>query len=131
MQPVQITLFQLIGVCCGVAAAAYAGKMAFREPARRKSSLLWCLVWMSVAAAMVQPDVTMVVAHAVGIRRGADLVSYMTTLGFLVASFWGYRRLRLADEQVTILVRKIALLEQKSSPAGSRTSQNATGSDLG
>ncbi len=59
------------------------------------------------------PDFVTQVANRVGIGRGADLVSYMAVI-WLVRESLVHRRRRLEDaDQITQLVRAVALLEAR------------------
>jgi len=51
-----------------------------------------------------------------GIQRGADLVSYLGVLTLLVVAFLGYERYVRLQEQVTVLVRRLAILEAHKVP---------------
>jgi hypothetical protein len=71
----------------------------------------WSLVWIVGLAAALWPDATTRVANAVGIRRGTDLVLYSTTVCLFVGSFMMYVRLRRVRRDITVLARKIAMME--------------------
>ena len=47
----------------------------------RLSGVLGILFWSAAAIAIARPDLTSLVANAVGINRGADLVFYLAILG--------------------------------------------------
>jgi small membrane protein len=55
------------------------------------------------------PELTSRLANLVGIGRGADLVSYLSTLFLLFVSINFYLRFRKYEEQLTIVVRELAL----------------------
>jgi hypothetical protein len=61
------------------------------------------------AIAIGAPDTTRVVARALGIGRGADLVFYCAIVGAALGFFAIFVRLRALDEQITVLVRLSAL----------------------
>src|SRR5688572_26475616 len=67
------------------------------------------------------PDFVTQVANRIGIGRGADLVSYMAVI-WLVRESLVHRRRRLEDaDQITQLVRAVALLEARE--VGARPGQ--------
>jgi small membrane protein len=73
-------------------------------------AVFWALIWISAAALIVAPDLTGLLAQAVGIGRGADLLFYVAILigsaGFLLL----YLKLRRIEHDLTLLSREIALL---------------------
>jgi hypothetical protein len=75
----------------------------------RAVGLLRAFVWAGAAVAIALPDLTNRVALAVGIGRGADVVLYVFVLVFLGAAFFLYARLAQVQQQLTLLVRHLAL----------------------
>lgn len=116
-----MTTFQLIGMSlCGilVAIAAY---RAVRKRDERLGQLGWLLVFSAGFAAFVDPDMTRKVAASLGVTRGADLVSYLTTLALLFFAFWLQGRLRHIERNLTIVAREIAVLGARSEQTLDRT----------
>jgi small membrane protein len=71
--------------------------------------LFWGLVWIGTASMIIFPDATSVLAHFLGIGRGADLIMY---LSLLISSYLIFRlHLALArlEQAITVLVGAIAL----------------------
>ena len=62
-----------------------------------------------VALAVLFPDATTLVAHAVGIGRGVDFVVYIAVFFLVVAVFQLQLRLNQQDTRITLLVRELAL----------------------
>ena len=89
-----------------------------RGYARKRIVVLWLLIWGSGGVAIVWPRSTMIVAHALGIGRGADLLLYLSVLGSLVGFFYIYTRFRRLDRQITVLVRRLAIENAKEPLAG-------------
>lgn len=83
----------------------------FRRTQRRLAWLIRCAIWVAAAIAIAQPDLTSRIALLVGIQRGADLVSYLAILAFLWVAFQGYSRYVRMEQQITVLVRRLATLE--------------------
>jgi hypothetical protein len=69
----------------------------------------WLLLWIAAAVAIAKPSITAVIAHALGIGRGADLVFYCSILGMLVAFFLVYTRFKRLEREITRLVRHLAI----------------------
>jgi hypothetical protein len=79
-----------------------------------KASLIWMGVWLSALAAVGRPEITIIVAHILGIRRGADLVMYFGIVFGLVAFFAVFNRMRRIERELTEVVRELALREPSS-----------------
>lgn len=73
----------------------------------------WTLLWAAAAIAIARPQLTVVVAQALGIVRGADLIFYLAILGMFVGFFVVYVRLRRLDEGLTQVVRRLAIAEAR------------------
>lgn len=78
---------------------------------RRRDAFLWSGLWISAAIATALPETTSAVAKALGIGRGADLVSYLGILGMLTGFWIVFGRFREQDRRLTLLVRRLALTE--------------------
>jgi hypothetical protein len=84
-----------------------------RRQLKRSIGSLWVLFWAASASAMLQPDITRIIARALGIGRGADLVMYCGILGTAIGFFLFYLRFRQLEGNLTKLVRHIAVQEAK------------------
>lgn len=88
------------------------GLYGWRE---RKLSPIVGLATPSIAAAGIaltlRPDAANVIAHLLGVGRGADLIFYLWTLlsALLIANI--HFRLRLQKSMLTTLTRELALLK--------------------
>ena len=87
--------------------------LTIRAVARKKISpaagVSWLTLWIAGAIAIGWPAITVEVAQALGIARGADLVSYLSILAMLVGFFWLNLRIRRMESQITTVVRELAL----------------------
>jgi len=81
--------------------------------ATRREAVFWCLVWLTGAAAVYQPDLTMTLARKLGIGRGADLLLYCAVGVMLVGFMMVYVRLRRMRREITLIARHLALKEAK------------------
>lgn len=79
------------------------------------------LLFLLICAAVIFilfPDLTNIIAHKLGVGRGADLIFYLCILLFYFVVLKLYARMRKLEEQVTTLIRNDALrnaIEQQSS----------------
>ncbi|MFH0981709.1 MAG: DUF2304 domain-containing protein [Planctomycetota bacterium] len=100
----QIVALVLLGLLClGSLTATWRGYVS------RRAGWPWVVVWLAAATAIIWPGTTRVVAKALGIGRGADLVLYCFVLIVLVGFYMTYVRLRRLDANLTMLVRHLAL----------------------
>jgi hypothetical protein len=76
---------------------------------RKRIAIFWLMVWAGAGALALFPQGTVLVARALGIGRGADLVLYCTAFATLIGFFYIYVRFRRLDRTLTVLVRQIAI----------------------
>lgn len=84
----------------------------FRGGARR-DRLFWAVVWLAAGTAIAWPRSTVLIAHALGIGRGADLVLYCAVLAMMIGFLMVYARLQRLSREITLLTRHIALRESE------------------
>ncbi len=77
----------------------------------RRAALVEAAIWLSAAVAIVQPDISMRLAHIIGIGRGADLLLYLFVLAVLLGSFYFHRRLQRLESEISETVRQLAIRE--------------------
>ncbi len=85
--------------------------LVFRAPTFRRDRLVRWVVWAAAFAAILNPDLTVVAANAIGIQRGTDLVLYVFVLAFLGTAFYFYAQSTRLHRQLTDVVRHIAIQE--------------------
>ncbi len=73
--------------------------------------LLWLFLWAGAAVVILFPNSTAVVAHLIGIGRGADLVLYLGAILILYLIFRMFVRLEQMDRNMTKIVRALSLQE--------------------
>ena len=76
---------------------------------RKRIALFWSLLWVGAGVAAIWPRSTVIVARALGIGRGADLILYCSVFAMLIGFFYVYTRFRKLDRAFTLLVREIAI----------------------
>jgi small membrane protein len=94
-----------------LAALVAIGYWGFLRRSRLPVHILLVLALLGVAAlAVVFPSWTTVVANAVGVGRGADLVAYLVEVSLLFVCLHYYTKFVDLQRQVTDLVRELAIL---------------------
>ncbi len=104
-----MNLFQILALLVVVCLFVLSLAALIRGWATRRETLLWMLLWLAAAVAIAWPGVTKIVANALGIRRGADLLLYCTVLVMMVGFVMIYTRLRRVRRELTLLVRHLAI----------------------
>ena len=104
-----MNLFQTLVVGLFVVLAVFTVSAGMRGAVRKRIVAFWLSVWLAGSIAVIWPHSTAVIAHALGIGRGADLLLYSSVLVMCVAFFYVYTRFRRLDRQLTLLVRKLAM----------------------
>lgn len=102
--------FQILALTLLVMIVVVTFEAAARGGIRKRIATLWLLVWGAAGTAVVWPQSTALVATALGIGRGADLILYCTVVATMVGFFYVYTRFRRLDRQLTLLVRRLAVL---------------------
>lgn len=74
-------------------------------------ALMFSAAWIGVGVVVWQPGLTMRLAHALGIGRGADLIVYIAVVVLAYVCFQIFVKIDKLDQQITSLVKEIALLE--------------------
>jgi len=100
----QIAAFVLLGFALAVTIA-----LSLRHRIPGRTGLAWSLLWCAAIGAIAWPNSTVIVAHALGIARGADLVFYLAILGMFVGFFSVFVRMRRLESEITRIVRELAL----------------------
>jgi hypothetical protein len=81
---------------------------------RRRRSPVDIVVIMALvgtaAFCVIDPEATNAIAHAVGVGRGADLVTYLVEVALLFIVLHYHARLDDLRSKVTVLARELALL---------------------
>ncbi|MEM9290209.1 MAG: DUF2304 domain-containing protein [Acidobacteriota bacterium] len=125
-----LNMFQAVGLTFLTLAAAATLTASLRHRISRRAGLGWLSLWVGSAIALRWPETTKVAASFLGISRGADLVFYSAILAALAAFFLLFLRLRQAENHITELTRRIAILHaQKSLPKSRSTAADRERSD--
>ena len=74
--------------------------------------VFWLFFWLIAEAVAIYPDLSIQFAHAVGIGRGTDLVTYISLALLFFLSFNLLTKVEKQKKEITKLTRKISLLEK-------------------
>lgn len=75
---------------------------------------LWSCFWIGVGVLVMEPGLTQWFARILGVGRGADAVFYIGLVALSYAFFRLYLRSRHMDQQLTLLVRRLAIETRRS-----------------
>ena len=104
-----MTIFQYLVLCLLLGLSIATMRAAFRGGVRKRIALFWQVIWVGTGAGVLWPNSTVLVARALGIGRGADLVLYCSVFAMLIGFFYIYVRFRRMDRALTMLVRRLAV----------------------
>jgi len=104
-----MSVFQILAVLALTMLATATLRGAARGVIRKRMAVVWMLIWIGAAGAAIWPRGTAVVARAVGIGRGVDLVMYCSVFVMFIGFFYIYTRFRHLDHALTVLVRQLAI----------------------
>jgi hypothetical protein len=108
-----VSLIQLVLVLFAAFAAARVLGRFRAGVIRLPECLLWMGLWAGVAIVVLDPNLTQRVARVLGVGRGVDAVFYLTIVVLFYLVFRVHMRMRGLEQQLTELVRKLALLPPK------------------
>lgn len=101
----------VIVVALSIVISVLAGRQTHAARAWKKVAL--CLLAFAMIIAVLFPDTTNVLAHAVGVGRGADLLLYLVTLAFIGYVVNNYVHQQKDKDVLYKLARKVALSEAR------------------
>jgi hypothetical protein len=55
------------------------------------------------------PDLSIAIAHRVGVGRGVDLIIYLCLIGLAFSNLFSFSRVRSLEAQITGIVRELAI----------------------
>jgi small membrane protein len=104
-----MTTFQLITLPLLVLMVVATAVAIHRRKLAPRLGFFWLIVWLAGGTFVAFPDLASLLANFLGIGRGADLVLYLSILFMFGAFFSVYLRFRRLEEQITQLVRHLAI----------------------
>lgn len=113
-----LTKFQIAVLILSASILVVIAVQRTRGRVSTRIAVAWSSLWIAAAYVVLNPELTRVVANALGINRGADLVFYLAILANFIAFFTVHLRLRRFEADLTQIVRELALRAPKE-PASS------------
>jgi hypothetical protein len=99
--------FQLVFITfCAIQAALSLRRLLWT---RQVTALAFLLAWSLAIALIANPGLSTRVAQSVGIGRGVDFVTYSLLVIFLWGHYQHYLRYKRVENEVTTLVRELAI----------------------
>ena len=102
-----MSTFQIVFIVVCAAQAL----LAFRRfvKTRQFSAFVFSSAWAAAVVAIANPAMSTWMANSVGIGRGVDFVTYSVLVVFLWAHYEHYLRYKRVENEVTILIRELAM----------------------
>jgi hypothetical protein len=72
-------------------------------------TLVWTIFWLLLAALVIYPELTNIVAHRIGVGRGVDVAIYFGILILFFLVFKIFTRLNETDKKLSKLVKNLAI----------------------
>lgn len=91
--------------------------------------ILGISITLTAIIAVLWPDLTVVAANAVGVRRGTDLVLYCLVVVFIYNAIATAQRIHKLEQLTTTLARELALKNAAESAAGMSATEPASALD--
>jgi hypothetical protein len=108
-----IELYQVIAIILGLIAILYS-ILRFRDGKMSIGMLLlWILIWLIIIIISLYPNDTNYLASYTGIGRGLDFVLILGILVCFYLIFKMYNKIENIEEELTDLVREIAIQNKK------------------
>jgi hypothetical protein len=110
-------IYQYIGLAIGIIGIIITflrfknGKMSLNMV------LVWSVIWILLIVFSIYPDTTSLLASVTGIGRGLDLILIIGLIGCYYFIFRIYNLIENVEEEITALVREIALERGQSRDA--------------
>jgi hypothetical protein len=114
-----VNVFQFGGLVFSIIMITLSIAAIVRQRLRRTPGILWLILWIASATAILRPNLTQTVAKVIGIGRGADLVMYCGLLATAIGLFLLYLRLRHLEANITKIVRHMAIQDAKKTEKSS------------
>lgn len=110
----ELMLYQYIGIIIGVVGMIYTF-IRFRESKMSLGMLfIWSIVWIVLIGLSIFPEATGYFASLTGIGRGLDVILILGLIGCYYLIFRIYNMLENIEQEITLLVREIALEKENS-----------------
>jgi hypothetical protein len=104
-----LTTFQWIAFVVLAVPFAITVTLTVRRAIAPRVGFAWGVLWIGGAVLVARPELTAILARALGIGRGTDLVFYFAILGMVFGFFTVYVRMRRIEADMTRIVRELAI----------------------
>lgn len=101
--------FQIVFITFCGAQAVFSLRRYFKT--RSLTALAFLAAWGSAIALIANPEVSTQIANSVGIGRGVDFITYFLLITFLWGHYQHYLRYKRVENEVTLLVRELAIVQ--------------------
>lgn len=106
--------YQYIGIIVGIIGIIYT-LIRFRDSKMSLGMLLfWSIIWIILICLSLFPTETSHIATLTGIGRGLDVILILGLIGCYYLIFRIYNAIENIEQEITLLVRKIALEKDNS-----------------
>jgi len=78
-----------------------------------KEFIFWSILWFCIAVIAIVPWTTTIIANFIGIRRGIDVVIYLSIIVLFYLIFRIYVKIINVEREITKLVREEALKKKR------------------
>lgn len=102
-------IYQIIGILIGFAGIIIT-VLRFRDGKMSMGMMvLWNLIWLLLILISIYPTLTSIFASIMGIGRGLDVILILGLIMSFYLNFKLYNRIEIVEEELTDLVREIAI----------------------
>lgn len=120
----EIHIYQIFGIIIGIIAIVLS-ILRFREGKMSLSMLLlWIFIWIMIIGISINPELTNLFASVTGIGRGLDFILIIGLIGCYYLIFKMYTMIENMEQEITKLVREIALHKEDLNNDTSNDSEN-------
>lgn len=78
-----------------------------------KEFVFWSIIWIGVIFVAVLPWTTTFIANFIGIRRGIDVIVYLSIIILFYLTFRIYVKMENVEREITKLVREEAISKRR------------------
>ena|ERR1700761_6651587 len=110
MREIQLILVLISLLLAGFASFVFRSRLWYR--------LIAILFFLMATAFVLFPDATNVIAHQLGVGRGADLLLYINVLATLHVFLLLYAKIRKLEQKLALEIRALAIRDAQLLSAG-------------
>ncbi|MCH8049295.1 DUF2304 domain-containing protein [Patescibacteria group bacterium] len=114
-------IFQILLIAFALFAIAKTTRQYRKQKVSVHWFVVWTVFWLLVIAVGLAPQTTDILAAYLGVERGADLLVYSAIVVLFYAIYRMIVRMEKQHQELTDLVRKIAILEAKKGTSKVKT----------